>query len=245
MTQDNGKIPVGYALPQPMDWEQLKPRVNYPTRADHLRFVMKLVADVPGHVCEFGVAHGGSTRVIQSEIRKQSKLPFGGRKLYAFDSFEGLREKFENAEVGAFACEVPKIRDVNFVKGYFEDTCTDELRRKIGKVAFAHLDADLYSSTIFVLNWLTPMLSTGSLLLFDEFVGGEQAEARAFYDWLEQSKVTLVRIAEFDRNPSGWGEKLDRRLLYQVVGEEPHPANGQVKKTVRRVGNKLQRMLSR
>ena len=139
--------------------------------------------------------------------------------MFALDSFEGLREKFENAKVGEFAGAVPNISGVSFVKGYFEATCTEDLRRRVGRVSFAHLDADLYSSTKFALHWLTPMLETGSLLLFDEFIGGDFAERKAFDEWRQETGMQVIRIAEFDRDPSGYGKVPDRRLLYQVIGK--------------------------
>ncbi|HEX3484814.1 MAG TPA: TylF/MycF/NovP-related O-methyltransferase [Micropepsaceae bacterium] len=243
MKPDLSIVPPGYALPQPMDWTQLRNRVNFISRHDTLRMAMQLAVRVPGNVVEFGVATGSSTRVLAREIRRARRSlfdPFGQKKLFALDSFEGLREKFENADVGTFAGEMPNIPGVIFVKGYFEETCTDELRNRVGRVAFASLDADLYSSTIFALKWLTPILETGSLLLFDEMVGENQSEARALFDWLEASGVTLVRLAEFDREPSGWSEKMDRRALYQVIREDPIPAN---RRLAFRVASKLRRML--
>jgi hypothetical protein len=95
------------------------------------------------------------------------------------------------------------------------------LRRRVGRVAFAHLDADLFSSTLFALRWLTPLLNTGSVLQFDEFIGGDCAESRAFEEWRVESGLQLIRIAEVDREPSGWGSNIDRRLVFQVVGDEP------------------------
>ena len=135
-----------------------------------------------------------------------------------------LREAFENAPVGAFAGPIPKISGVEFVKGYFEQTCTEELRRRVGRVAFAHLDADLYSSTLCALRWLTPLLNTGSILQFDEFLGGQAAEASAFEEWRVESGLQLLRIAEVDRDPSGYGTSIDRRLVFQVIGDESMPA---------------------
>jgi hypothetical protein len=210
-------------LPAPLPWSEAEGRSNYLTRANILELCVRLAVRVPGDIVEFGVATGASTRVIKRTLRRYAGSPFRAhpkKRLFALDSFEGLREQYENAGVGAFAGPVPDISGVNFVKGYFEETCTDQLRAKIGRVAFAHLDADLYSSTLFALNWLTPMLGTGSLLLFDEFVGGEFAEARAFEEWRVATGVKVIRVAEFDREPSGWGHNVDRRLLYQVVSDD-------------------------
>ncbi|HXY65653.1 MAG TPA: hypothetical protein VEI45_15165 [Mycobacterium sp.] len=43
-------------------------------------------------------------------------------------------------------------------------------------MALASLDADLFSSTLCALTWLTPLLGIGSLLLFDEYLGDGGAE---------------------------------------------------------------------
>jgi len=181
---------------------------RYLSRAAVLEICINLAEAIPGNIVEFGVADGASTRVI----RKLSQ-----KKIYALDSFEGLREPFENAAVGEFAGPVPEIPGVTIVKGFFEDTCTEALRAEVERVAFAHLDADLYDSTLCALRWLTPLLGDGSLLLFDEFTGGEKAEARAFADWHGETETQLVRIAEFDREASGWGDIPDKRVLFQVI----------------------------
>lgn len=218
--------PAGYGEGYTQAWEWLGPRSNFFTRAQILEMCVKASLRVPGNIVEFGVADGSSTRAIRHALQRYGKprlAPFARKKIFALDSFEGLRERFENAPVGMFAGEVPKIPGVNFVKGYFEQTCTDELRNSVGKVAFAHLDADLYSSTLFALTWLVPMLSTGSLLLFDEFTGGDFSEQRAFQEWRTKNGIELVRVAEFDREPSGDGAVPDRRLLFQVLKDEPLP----------------------
>ncbi|MGD0731137.1 MAG: TylF/MycF/NovP-related O-methyltransferase [Terracidiphilus sp.] len=160
---------------------------------------------------------GYSTRVLRRALGHSRK------RIFACDSFQGLTEKFENAEVGTFACEPPRIPGVEIVKGFFEDSLTPELAARVGRVALASLDADLYSSTLCALNWLTPLLGTGSLLLFDEFLGEKESEKRAFEEWSEKTSICTIKIAEFVRNPSGWGNTLDLRPLYQVVAKEVLP----------------------
>ena len=217
------ELPPGFWRPQPRPWAELGPRANYLGRALVLEMCVRLAVHVPGSIIEFGVATGGSTRVIKRALRQYGSAWFsrhGRKQQFALDSFEGLREPFENAPVGEFAGSVPRIGGVNFIKGYFEDTCTDDLRRRVGRVAFAHFDADLHSSTLFALRWLTPLLHNGSLLLFDEFTGGDMAEARAFKEWQQDAGLSLIRIGEFDRDPSGYGSVVDRRVLFQVVGSE-------------------------
>ncbi len=188
-----------------------------------VRSAVEVSYRVPGHIMEFGVADGGSTRVIRRTASRMERY-YGGaakKRIYACDSFEGLPEPYENAKVGDFACDPPNIRGVTIVKGYFQDSLTPELARQVGKVALASLDADLYSSTKCVLDWLTPLLGTGSLLLFDEFLGDQEAEKRAFEEWAEANRIKTVQIGYFLREPSGWGSNIDARALYQIVGDEP------------------------
>ncbi len=214
------------AIHAPLSAEDFAHRVGYLSRAQVLEISLRLAARVPGHVVEFGVADGSSTRTIQRLLRWHPRIrmaPHWRKQVYALDSFEGLREAFENAPVGSFAGPVPRLPGVVIVKGYFEETCTEELRQRIGRVAFAHLDADLYSSTLCALRWLTPMLDTGSILQFDEFIGGDNAEARALEEWHQETGTRLVRVAAFDREPSGWGSSPDRRAVFQVIGDGKLP----------------------
>jgi hypothetical protein len=191
--------------------------INFICREEVLKLSVALSGRIPGSIVEFGVADGGSTRVLRKASKKFNK------RIYACDSFKGLREKYENAEVGTFACDPPRLPGVELVIGYFEDSLTPELAARVGTVCLASLDADLYSSTLCALRWLTPLLRTGSLLLFDEFVGEKESEKRAFEDWSKESGVATILVADFLRDPSGWGVNLDRRALYQVIGVEPLP----------------------
>jgi hypothetical protein len=115
---------------------------------------------------------------------------------------------------------------VEIVKGFFDQSLTPELATRVGRVALASLDADLYSSTMSALTWLTPLLGTGSLLLFDEFLGEQESEKRAFEDWSQKTGIRTVLVAEFMREPSDYGTKIDQRPLFQVIGNEllPKPA---------------------
>lgn len=106
---------------------------------------------------------------------------------------------------------------MEIVEGYFEDSLNSTLAERVGPVAFASLDADLYSSTLCVLRWLTPLLHTGSLLLFDEFLGEKGSEKKAFEEWTSEKGILTIKVAEFIRDPSGRGSQGDKRVLFQVV----------------------------
>ena len=203
--------------PSEIEWDYLRPRVNFAPRNLVLELCVQLAQRVPGNIIEFGVAEGHSTRVLRRSSRRS------GKHVFACDSFKGLPEKFENAEKGTFACEPPRIRGVEIVAGYFEESLTEDLAKRVGRIALASLDADLYSSTMCALKWLTPLLHTGSILVFDEFLGEKESEKRAFEDWTRETGIQTVQVAEFLREPSGWGSKIDLRTVFQVVSKEVLP----------------------
>ena len=88
---------------------------------------------------------------------------------------------------------------------------TPELTREVGRVSLAHFDADLHSSTACALTCVTPLLQPGSLLLFDEFLGEDPAEERAFLEWSQRTGVRTAMLATFGREPAGHTDTADRR----------------------------------
>jgi hypothetical protein len=207
--------------------EKLKTKHGTPnlSRAQVLRMAVEASYRVPGNIVEFGVASGDSTRTIIKTVSRLERTQTGGprKTVFACDSFEGMPEKYENLEVGTFACKPPKIRGVEIVEGYFATSLTPDLARRVGRAALASLDADLFSSTLCALTWLTPLLGNGSLLLFDEYLGGEKAEKRAHEQWQETTGVYTEEVARFAREPAGYGETPDERVLFQVTGVPAAP----------------------
>jgi hypothetical protein len=117
---------------------------------------------------EFGVAAGHSFRWWVNNS-KNSECRFFG-----FDTFEGLPEDWGTFNKNDMSADVPQVDDsrVTFCKGLFQDSvpvflktysATDGRRRVI------HLDADLFSATLFALTSMAPFLKKGDILLFDEF----------------------------------------------------------------------------
>jgi methyltransferase family protein len=236
-------VKVGTMSTSDFAWPYLHKRLRILPRDSALRVAVELAKRVPGNIIEFGVHKGDSTRAIRRALGRADK------RIFACDSFKGLPEKYENAEVGHFACKPPRIPGVQIVEGYFEDSLTPALAKRVGRIALASLDADLYSSTLCALNWLTPLLATGSLLLFDEFLGEKESEKRAFETWSAETGIRTIKVAEFLREPSGGGSIIDLRPLYQVVMDEVLPDEVSLRsrflatplgRTARRVRNSLQ-----
>lgn len=98
----------------------------------------------------------------------------GHSRFFGFDTFEGLPEAFGPFAKGAMAATLDSlgIQDprASFYKGLFQDTLVPFLeqyssdRRKL-----IHLDADIFSATLFSLSQLYRFLRDGDIILFDEF----------------------------------------------------------------------------
>ena len=58
-----------------------------------------------------------------------------------------------------------------------------------------HIDADLFSSTLFVLNTLNPYLKKGDILFFDEF-NVPVHEFKAFKLWVESYYINYTVLGE-------------------------------------------------
>lgn len=131
---------------------------------------------------EFGVAAGASLTWWTRRNRDPESRFFG------FDSFTGLPENWGGFAVGTFSTEgrPPRIDDPRcaFLVGLFQETLGPFLDRvSLGRRLVIHADADLYSSTLFVLTRMAPLLKAGDILLFDEF-GVPAHEFRAFEDFV-------------------------------------------------------------
>jgi len=117
---------------------------------------------------EFGVAAGNSF------IWWTNRLKNKGNRFFGFDTFEGLPENWGFFSKGDMRSEIPAVDDdrVIFFKGLFQETLPEflkENRIEKNRRKIIHLDADLFSSTLFALTSLAPFLNKGDVLFFDEF----------------------------------------------------------------------------
>jgi hypothetical protein len=155
-------------------------------------------ADLSGDrlVCEFGVFKGES-------INHVSKLT--QKTVYGFDSFQGLPEEWGDTwKKGDFIVpRLPKVRDnVELVQGWFNESLPPFLQKHPGKVAFLHVDCDLYSSCKIVFEMLESRLVSGTVIVFDEFFNypqWEDGEFKAFQEFLAKTGLSCEFIG-YNRN---------------------------------------------
>jgi O-methyltransferase len=147
--------------------------------ADRIRFEKVLFL-------EFGVYRGAS-------LLSWSKLLMNPlSSLHGFDSFEGLPEDWDWVRAkGTFdqGKEPPIIDDPRVCchVGWFDKTLPAFVLPEHERLLI-HLDADLYSSTKFVLETLRPEITTGTIIMLDEFCD-RLHELRAFSQFIEATQL--------------------------------------------------------
>jgi O-methyltransferase len=130
---------------------------------------------------EFGVASGISFKWWINEIKVDTV------KFYGFDTFSGLPEDWGPFKKGDMSSnnKIPVTNDsrCSFFEGVFQQTLPKFLKNYDSKNRkVIHLDADLYSSTLFVLTSISSILKSGDLIFFDEFCV-PMHEFKAFDEW--------------------------------------------------------------
>ena len=165
-----------------------------------------------GDFVETGVWRGGAV-ILAYNIYK---LTGQNRKVYCYDSFEGLPkpdpQKYPVDEGdrhwmdNMLKVSVEEVREnfkkfkeadesVVFVKGWFKDTIP---LNNIEKISILRLDGDMYESTIDVLNYLYPKLSPGGFCIIDDY--GHVGAKTAVADYRAKHNIN-DEIVIISRNP--------------------------------------------
>lgn len=130
---------------------------------------------------EFGVYQGRSMRFWSKLLRHPQA------SLHGFDSFEGLPESWDAFRPkGTFDVQgkLPQFEDerIQLHPGWFDATLPSFALPEHERLVL-NLDADLYSSTRFVLDTLRESIVPRTILIFDEFCDRAH-ELRAFDEFL-------------------------------------------------------------
>lgn len=155
-----------------------------------------------GDFVEFG-CYKGDTSLVLAEL-----LVGTGKKLWIYDSFEGLPEKSgqDESEIGknfrAGELKATK-RDVKLrflkaglpvpviKKGWFCDLKNEDLPTKI---VFAFLDGDFYDSIRESLDWVTPRMIEGGVILIHDYNNPAlPGVARALNEWMSVKNIRFER----------------------------------------------------
>jgi O-methyltransferase len=142
---------------------------------------------VPGDICEFGVAQGATSKLLAAEI-----LPFDDRRLWLFDSFEGLpapskedrlindifnlgaMEKYQGTMASPHDEVLGKLATVNFPsertkikKGWIKDTVKSG--NLPAQIAFAYIDFDFHDPIKEALDFVDARMPAGGRIVVDDY----------------------------------------------------------------------------
>ncbi len=195
--------------------------INNEERNTMLALGLSYVRDekVRGNYFEFGVA-SGRTFIASILLSKKMMVDID---FIALDSFQGFPQpsrvdaaRFERFKKGEE--NWPKthllsnlrragidLARVEIVEGWFAESLTSDLQRRHvakGGCALAWIDCDMYVSTVPVLDFLTPLIHQGSILIFDDWFcyrgSPDQGEQRAVREWLARHpELELIPFRKF------------------------------------------------
>ncbi|MGA3066585.1 MAG: TylF/MycF/NovP-related O-methyltransferase [Tepidisphaeraceae bacterium] len=135
------------------------------------------LANIPaGHIVEFGTYKGGSAlfmAYLASRYLPQTRV-------FAFDTFAGMPETdrgVDGHKAGDFSdtsletlrelAQSRGLTNLEFIPGRFEESAPAAMPR-IGKIALAHIDCDIYSAVRFSYDACKPLLVPGGYVVFDD-----------------------------------------------------------------------------
>jgi len=138
---------------------------------------------------EFGVYKGSTANFFSKYVKK----------LYAFDSFQGLKDEWPGrAKKGHFNLNkrIPKLNsNVEPTVGLVENTLEVFLKKHNPKINFVHFDMDTYLSTKYALEKLKPFLIKDAIIIFDElynYLGWENGEYKALKEVFKDDEYIFM-----------------------------------------------------
>jgi len=162
---------------------------RFDDRVAFLRNVAELARQLSGDVLEFGVSGGVSLKLFCEALPD--------RRVYGFDSFQGLPEDwYLTTKKGAYAYAAEDLTvppNGVLVPGLFEDSLPKFLEGFAGPVSMIHIDSDVYSSAVTVLRHVRPLIAPGCLIVFDEYMNYASWRDHEFKAWREFVSAHAVR----------------------------------------------------
>lgn len=177
-----------------------------------VRYIVE--AKIPGDFVECGVWKGGSSMIIAYTLLK---MGINNRKIYLYDTFEGMPEPGEEDVYISKKEDVKNVwsketkkekwlfspleevrknllsigypeENLIFIKGKVEETIPKTISPKI---SLLRLDTDWYSSTYHEMKYLFPKLSKNGILLLDDY-NYWKGSKDAVDKYLEETKTVIL-----------------------------------------------------
>jgi len=149
-----------------------------------------------GTVLEFGVATGRTLN--------QFAYWLPNKPIHGFDGFVGLPEDWTSRmRKGFFArSSLPRVRkNCQLWVGWFNETLPGfkEKVQLTSPIALLHVDCDLYSSAVTILDTLKDNIVPGTVIIFDEYMNYPGWQLDEFRAWQEHCKMYGVKYEYIGR----------------------------------------------
>lgn len=179
---------------------------------ESVKYVIK--NKIPGDIVECGVWKGGSMMLVAKTLKELNNTDL---HLHLFDTFEGTTKptevdkdylgnsmlkvwekefqgkqklplsadyaSIEEVQKNLFSTKYPKEK-IHFIKGRVEETISENIPEKI---SILRLDTDWYESTKYELEMLFPKISSGGILIVDDY-GHFKGSKKAVDEYFEKNK---------------------------------------------------------
>lgn len=175
---------------------------------------MRAIQGITGDVVECGVGWGRSVLALSIAMQALNQK----RVIHGFDSFEGFPEPTiedlpGKAKRGHYKTRQASVikhllnsglsehfvaSNIRLVAGFFVDSLP---RYDGGKVAFLHLDVDIYSSYKETLEFFYPKVAAGGIIAFDEYQSFEKypGARKAIDEFFEGRREKIIKSSLLDR----------------------------------------------
>ena len=188
--------------------------------------LFKMSAELPGSIVELGVSRGVSFFSFHKFLEIFCPTDTS-KKVYGFDSFEGLTDFSEqdgrtaydqvsDKQVGGWSakaveeeifelCRLANADNIlarersRLIKGRVQDTLPSFLQDTPGlRISLLHFDLDLYEPTYYTLNHLWDLIVPGGVVVFDEYgLPPWGGEATAFDQFVKERQLQ-VKLKKFN-----------------------------------------------
>lgn len=197
------------------DWPSIGYSMIGLERMRNLRKLTQTILDdnIPGDLIECGVWRGGASIMMKAVLSAAGS----DRTLWLADSFEGLPAPSVPQDAGYDLSSIPYLsageqlvrenfarfdlldEKVRTLVGWFKDTLPSA---PVGPLALLRADADLYESTMDILNNLYDKVNPGGFVIIDDYHGWEPCK-RAVTEFRESRNITSP-IVEIDGTGVYW-----------------------------------------
>jgi len=169
------------------------------SRIIHICHYVFETQQLDGDIVEFGCYVGNTTKLISCITNKQ---------IHVYDSFQGLPQTFENhgGEMKVLSQQFVdnfKIDDIRLPiinEGWFNKINPEQLPNKI---SFAHLDGDLYESTLQPLHLIYDRMVSGGVILIDDYEAVDWPGVKtAVTEFFTDKPETVTLLSGINNQPS-------------------------------------------